>query len=184
MVSYMEFGVKFDEIVHEKSKVISRFLEIFDASNEGLWEMTSDNEVNFYNTNFHESFDVTLNGSNFDEWFSLIHRDDTTYFTNKIHQQLSQNLEKFKSQYRVLNVSGEYVWIEATGVAKYDYNGRMLYMVGSHKDITQQKDVERQIYKIAYVDRLTGLLNKESLVKDLQRKIEIGDDGALIYLNL
>ncbi|MGF1759896.1 EAL domain-containing protein [Photobacterium sagamiensis] len=179
----MEFEMTIDNVLDEKN-IINRFMDIFDASNEGLWEMTFDNKVNFYNNNFYENLDVSLKGSNLEEWIALIHPEDIEYFSNNVNQQVSDGLKRVKSQYRVKNKSGQYIWIEATGVTRFDKNGRYLYMIGSHKDITKEKMSERYIYNIAYIDQLTGLLNRSKLVEQLKGKIESQTDGALIYVNL
>ena len=180
----MDIGSVIDDALNDKNNIIKRFLDIFDASNEGLWEMTPDNQVNFYNTHFYSRFDINLNNSHLNEWLMLIHPDDTGYFSDNITRQMAANTERFKSRYRVRDKSGQYRWIEAVGVTKFDEQRQLLYMVGSHKDITEEKQNEERIYQFAYVDPLTGLLNRYRLTEAIRDKIAAHRQGALLYINL
>lgn len=163
------------------TKLELRHLEmLFDASKEGLWDMQPDGSVKFFNHNFYKDFEVNINASTLKEWQALIHPDDRAGFSNNVSNQTLNGIENFVSEYRVRNRRGDFVWIEAKGVAKFDRQGKFQYMVGSHSNITNRKNAEAQIYHLAYHDQLTGLYNRAMLVKQLIYE----KHDQMLYLNL
>ncbi|KKD00842.1 putative bifunctional diguanylate cyclase/phosphodiesterase [Photobacterium halotolerans] len=161
-----------------------RLLEIFDAGSEGLWEMTPDNMVNFYNTHFYENFDVSLHGSPLDEWIAIMHPEDKNQFIQNINTQVTEKITRFLSQYRVRDRQGDYHWIEAVGVIHADEHGNIIYMVGAHKDITEKKHYEDKLYQLAYCDSLTGLNNRRKLVETLTTLLEAHSQAAVMTFGL
>ena len=153
---------------------------LFDASNEGLWNMTPEGKVKFFNKTFYKNFEVSLENSTLEEWQDLIHPDDRLKFSDNVDVQTHTGIEDFVSEYRVRNRRGDFVWIEAKGIAQFDDEGNFLYMVGSHSDVTNRKHIEEQIYSLAYHDQLTGLFNRALLI---QRLIGCADK-QMLYFNL
>ncbi|HEY7865336.1 MAG TPA: PAS domain-containing protein, partial [Psychromonas sp.] len=135
-----------------KEEKLKRFIDIFEASHEGLWEMDPDLQVNFFNRSFYDSFDLSTGGSNMNEWIALVHPDDVHLFTRKVKQQIDNMTTIVDSEYRVRNKVGEYRWIAAKGASKFDPYGNLIYMVGSHKDVTEEKENQHMLYQTAYID--------------------------------
>ena len=159
---------------------IKHIEKLFIASNEGLWTMFADGTVTFFNKNFYENFELDLENATLEEWVSLIHPEDRKGFSSNVDLQIDQHIQKFVSEYRVKHKKGHYIWLEAKGVATFDENDQFEYMVGSHSVITERKRTEAKIYKLAYYDRLTGLLNRSALLEALETKDEI----QMLYFNL
>gem|GEM_PF-3504640 len=154
--------------------------KLFDASNEGLWTMRADRIVRFFNKNFYEKFNLNIEDSPIEEWIALIHPDDRVAFSNNVDEQTENGIQNFTSEYRVKHKKGHYIWIEAKGVATFDADGHFEYMVGSHTEITERKRTEAKMYKLAYYDRLTGLLNRSALLEALETE----DAIQMLYFNL
>jgi PAS domain S-box-containing protein len=145
----------------------SRFISMFDSAVEGLWIMGTDGQVSFYNHTFYQQFDLDLEGSHLDDWLALIHPLDKKTFTARVdeHVKNEPTNERVNSQYRVRKKDGSYCWIEAMGVMKQDESGS--YMVGNHRDISEQKLMESYIRQLAYFDKTSGLPNADRLKQDL-----------------
>ena len=173
-----------NESINEKTKGFERIMQLFEASNSGLWEMSEDGGMNFFNSSFYKDFDLNLENSNLLKWTALIHPEDLVKFNSNVELQITDNIESFKSEYRVKDIHGDYRWIEGRGVGKYNKNKNLLYMVGSHIDITERKLSENRIYHLAYHDYLTGLYNRSKLMNLLEDIIGDKTRGALIYLSL
>lgn len=88
----------------------------------------------------HYGFEHTL-----DSWDSRLHPDDYERVTNEIKQYLAGNSDIYVSEYRIRHKYGHYIWIRDTGVAQRDENGKAIYMVGSHLDITKLKEQQEAI---------------------------------------
>ncbi len=149
------------------NKNFDSLMALFDASSEGLWEMSPSGEMSFYNKNFYKNFNINLENSTLDEWIDLIHPEDKLKFSNNVDQQIGSGTVMFMSEYRVMNRKNQYVWIEAKGVTKYDDHGEYLYMVGAHQDITARKIDEIRIFDLAFKDKMTGLFNRSKLIETL-----------------
>jgi len=170
---------------NEKYKIdIERLNQIFEASKEGLWDMELDGDVRFFNSTFYDQFDLDIKNSTLEDWLSLVHPDDKVKFMNNVDEQIGSNQRLYKSQYRVMNKVGEFIWIDAIGLAVFDDQNNMEIMVGSHTDITDNKKNLDRIYQLAYYDKLTGLLNHERLTEMISEMLVERQSGALILINL
>ncbi|MCD4712737.1 MAG: EAL domain-containing protein [Clostridiales bacterium] len=149
------------------NKNFDSLMALFDASSEGLWEMSPSGEMSFYNKNFYKNFNISLENSTLDEWIELIHPADKATFGENVEHQIGSGTVMFVSEYRVMNRKNQYVWIEAKGVTKYDDSGEYLYMVGAHQDITARKIDEIRIFDLAFKDKMTGLFNRSKLIETL-----------------
>jgi len=165
-------------------KNIERLELIFEAAKEGMWDMDDDGNVRFFNSSFYENFDVSLDKSTLDEWIHLIHPEDKHVLRESVVTQKISRADVFKTQYRVKNKKNEYVWIEALGKAQYDADGKMLFMVGAHVDITERKKHEEKILFMAYHDDLTGLPNRSLLEKHIDEGMKNFKSGAILYINI
>ncbi|WP_087026214.1 putative bifunctional diguanylate cyclase/phosphodiesterase [Thaumasiovibrio subtropicus] len=161
-----------------------RMIELFSASNEGLWEMSPEGLCTYYTPSFYRIFNLPMPQSTLEEWQALIHPEDRNYFSNNVNHQIGDHVERFKSQYRVRNRHGEYVWIESTGIIKQDDDGNVLYMIGAHSDITREKTQRDHIYTLAYRDPLTKTYNRRKLLESLNNVDLAVTAGAVIYTNI
>ncbi|MDV7102931.1 EAL domain-containing protein [Vibrio sp. TH_r3] len=159
----------------------SRFISMFDSAVEGLWIMDVDGKVSFYNYTFYQQFDLVLDNSTLDDWLALIHPLDQKIFSAQVDEHIdeSDSEERVQSQYRVRKKDGNYCWIEATGVMKEDHSGR--FMVGNHRDISEQKLLESYIKQLAYYDKASGLPNSDKLKQDLS---ETDSNYILVHIHL
>jgi PAS domain S-box-containing protein len=158
-----------------------RFMSMFDTAVEGLWIMTPDRQVAFFNHTFYQQFPFNPEGASLSDWTDLIHPDDRHLFKDNVDKQLnfSEGDKKVLSQYRVLKKDGSYCWIEALGAMKRDDQGE--YMVGNHRDITSQKKLESSIRRLAFSDKVSGLPNRDQLKIDLQTR---KSDVTLLHIHL
>jgi len=163
---------------------IERLKLVFEASKEGLWDMDKDGQVRFFNSSFYENFDFKVDEGILEDWVDLVHPDDRQLFYDNVEEQIGNSVECFKSQYRVKNAQGDYVWIDAIGLSKFDENGELIFMVGSHMDVTEQKQFQDKIYQMAYFDDVSGLMNRERLNEIVSDDIRNGGEGALIQINI
>lgn len=171
-----------DTTGHQKTS-LDKLIALFDVSNIGLWEMFPDDTVHFFNVNFYKSFNVSLENSTIEQWISNIHPNDQFQFKKGIENHIHSGIESFKSEYRVYNKSGEIIWIEAQGVASFDEDGKLIFMVGSHTDITLQKNYNEKLYHMAYLDEETGFFNRKKLEADMTMYIKKACPFTIILLD-
>ena len=130
-----------------------------------------------------ETFD-----SNLPNWLGNIHPDDQAAVRDAFAACLDDG-GPYTMDYRRRTRAGDWKWLRSIGkVTQRDEGGRATHMVGIHTDISQIKEHERQLERIAHYDALTGLPNR-MLLSDRLRHAMVqaqrhGNRVAVVYIDL
>ena len=117
-----------------------------DATELGLWDhsfKTNSTSINPYY--------ATMLGYTFEEfessnWINLVHRLDLDELWQSWYAHIDGLVPFYQAEYRILTKSGHWKWIRARGQIKdHDANGSPLHFIGSHQDITTQKQAQREL---------------------------------------
>jgi diguanylate cyclase (GGDEF)-like protein/PAS domain S-box-containing protein len=119
-------------------------------------------------------------------WFRLVHPDDRELVLEAEARSLNDGAP-FSCEYRLLDRSGNEVWVRDDAVVRVDENGgRMLQ--GLMLDITPQKRAEERLLYLADHDSLTGLYNRRRFFHELDSYLawsqRHGDPGAVLLLDV
>ena len=87
----------------------------------------------------HGSFDGT-----FEAYHRLVHPEDLPKLLADIEAALSGR-EPYRTQHRIVPPTGEVQWVEGNGVVYRDEAGRPIRMVGTVRNITEQKRMEQAL---------------------------------------
>lgn len=159
------------------------FSRIFDVVNQGIFRLDSNLNMQFQNPSFYSQFDIDTDNATQADWEALIHPDDFKVFHQHVDSHFEGQQIRMVKQYRIRNRHGEYIWLEGTGVIIGE--GDSKYMVGSHKDITEQKQLEIRLRDAAYRDNSTGINNRQKLIVDIAEALEFKNNQyALIYIQV
>lgn len=94
----------------------------------------------------------------------------------------------FQIEYSMIHHDGHLIPVLARGYALRDAEGSALRLSGTNTDLTKQKETERRIYELAFLDHLTALPNRRLLVERLElaldRASRTGAAGALLVIDL
>src|SRR5690606_12829695 len=75
----------------------------------------------------------------------LIHPDDLPLARERLRHYLEDGTRMFRSEHRVLDANGQWVWIRARGRAvERDRDGKVVRMAGTALNITGDRQVERE----------------------------------------
>jgi len=84
--------------------------------------------------------------------------------------------------------AGEPYWVSISGQPIFDAEGRFTGYRGVARDITERKQAEAEIQRLAFYDELTGLPNRRLLMDRLACAATLsardGSHGALLFLDL
>ena len=163
-----------------------RYRLAMDASNDAIWEVDIlTNELTF-SSNWLDRFGLPIN-TRFDRnlWLALLHPEDRIRIEATIENHLKNKVYQYDFEYRARTVTGEYMWVHARGKVMLNDEGTPVRIVGALTDISERKQRDEQIYRMAYYDELTGLPNRSCLEKILSEKSLLDNaEGALLFIDL
>ena len=140
----------------------------------GHWEWRSDSRILICSSEIERLFGLTsgciLNSA--DDLSPIIHRDDREETLNTIDRAMRVG-ESYQLTYRVVLNGGQitYLYQEAVARALADGNGHCL--TGTVQDITERREAEQRTYHLTYYDDVTGLPNRATVKKDLERALSL-----------
>ncbi|MCC9070208.1 PAS domain-containing sensor histidine kinase [Flavobacterium sp. F-65] len=153
-----------------KLKVLEeRFQFALEASNTGVWDWNIKTNTVFYSS---QSFKILeINSAdifdNPERWDEIVHPDDLEEYYAAINEHFEKETPFYENFHRVLTSSGRYKWILDRGeVIERDSNGKPLRVIGTHTDITAQKEKELELVKTMklYSEKNSQLLNFSHIV--------------------
>ncbi|WP_432460895.1 diguanylate cyclase domain-containing protein [Agarivorans sp. QJM3NY_25] len=103
-------------------------------------------------------------------------------------QRCIETGENHDEEYRVVWPDSSIHWVRETGNVVNDKNGKVAKMMGVVRDITEEKNAENELMKLAHIDTLTGLPNRleleEKLAKAINQAKAEQSRVALIFIDL
>ena len=127
------------------------------SANVGLWEWRPQTGV----TNFDEVW-ANLVGYTLEElepvsietWNMLLHPDDHDVFENAVTEYFNGTLPTYECEIRLKHKAGHWVWILDRGkTVEWDKEGHPTRLVGTHIDITERVEYEKENQLLANVFR-------------------------------
>ncbi|HWA28588.1 MAG TPA: response regulator [Lacunisphaera sp.] len=117
------------------------------GSNEGVWDWNIEDDSMWFSPRWKSMlgfFDDEL-PSRRESWMSRIHPDDRSHVEAAITTHLMQNTQILHCEYRVMHKDGSWIWALVRGKAIFASDGHPRRMVGTHTDITRQKEAEAEL---------------------------------------
>lgn len=146
-----------------------RFKFALEASTEGVWDWDLSTNNVFYSAQSmkileQESLDIFDNP---ERWDQIVHPDDLAKYYSEIQDHFANITPFYENYHRVLTSSGKYKWILDRGkVIERDASGKPLRVIGTHTDISSQKEKELELIKTMelYSQQNSRLLNFSHIV--------------------
>lgn len=180
-----------------------RFQFALDASTVGIWDWDMVENRVFYSS---LSLKILEQDSSdiFDKpemWDKIVHPEDLEKYYSDIQDHFDNKIPFYENYHRVLTSSGRYKWILDRGkVIERDENGKPLRVVGTHTDVSAQKEKELALLKTMqlYSEQNSRLINFShivthnlnthvgnfKLVLDLLEMQDDGDDANEMMVHL
>ena len=153
----------------------------FQGTNEGIWDWNIlDNSV-YFSPRWKEMLgyrDEEL-PNELPTWSDRLHPDDADRVWEDAHKNINGETEYYENIHRLKHKDGHWVWILDRGKTQYDESGKAIRMIGTHVDITEEKEAQlkQNAEKIqtdinsASLNGLTHLINITS--KEIEEQTEI-----------
>lgn len=135
------------------------------GAREGMWDWNLETgEVVFTDTCYtmlgYEPNELTSKGY---KWQELIHPDDFAKVTDIFENHLKGNTDYYESVFRIKDSSGKWKWILDHGkIIERDKNNKAIRAIGTHIDISKQKEVEQQLQELLVTkDKLFSIISHD-----------------------
>ena len=170
-----------------------RLKHALSASNEGLWDWDLSNDKTYHNEACYSLLGYQPSdfetGNIHNHWHEIVHADDKSELLKTIKQCREGRIEYINTEYRYLHKNGKYIWFHTKGVVvEKDKKGKSIRLVGTHTDITKQKNYEEHLRQLATYDDLTDLPNRKLFLELLNGAIARGRRKtlrhAVLFLDL
>lgn len=136
-----------EESVQESEKRLQLALE---GSGDGLWDWNIVTKEVYFSPRYLEmlGYEVGELPGDLSTWERLVHPDDKLWVREILDAHLKDSSFPYAFEYRVQTKSGEWKWVANYGkVVLRDRNGLPLRMSGTHKDISDRKQIELEIIR-------------------------------------
>jgi PAS domain S-box-containing protein len=120
------------------------------ASDRGVWDWDLTTNKVYYSSESMKILEITESDlvAAPEEWDERVHPDDREEYYGNINLHFDNKIPFYETCHRVL-CSGKYKWILDRGkVIERDENGKPLRIVGTHTDISEQKEKEIELAKM------------------------------------
>lgn len=152
------------------------------------WDLTSDElylSPRWWQILGYEDYPVRSKAS---IWIDYIHPDDRERFIKDLVGYLKTGVESYEVELRIRHKDGHYVPILSRAFILRDASGWAIRISGTNSDLTERKQAEERINRLAFYDALTGLPNRRlfmaQLQKALQKSMRSPEHGALLFIDL
>ncbi len=129
----------------------ARFAAAMRATNDGVWEWRVADESAYYSPRWkailgYQPEEIPNHRS---EWRRRIHPQDAARVAQAFQDFLADAVPAFSIEYRLQHKDGSYRWIHSRAVLERDAAGKPLRMIGANSDITDRKQLEKELLSIS-----------------------------------
>jgi len=165
--------IKLQNALQESEKRLSYAVQ---ATNDGIWDSNLESgnlylSDNYYRILGYNPGEITITSKGFEEF---LHPEDKERVLQKIQECIEGKTKDYSAEFRIKTKSGKWKWILGRGkVISRDSTGKALRFLGTHVDISQRKQAEEKLEKLARIDSLTGCYNRRYGMEMLDRQIKL-----------
>jgi len=146
--------------LQKTQEIISMAMQV---ANDGVWDWHIDTNLVEFDERYYTmaGYEKDEFEYSFDEWSKRVHPDDIEASVEQFELYLDEQIESYDVEFRFLRKDNSYMWIRARGkIVARDEKGNALRFIGTHSDITLQKEHESKTIYQANYDSLTKLPNR------------------------
>ncbi|KYJ87291.1 bifunctional diguanylate cyclase/phosphodiesterase [Sulfurovum riftiae] len=84
-------------------------------------------------------------------WKRLVHKQDVVHVMKSVREHIKKHIKVFENNHRLRHKDGHWVWILGRARIIYDEQGNAVRMIGTHTDITKEKELQLQYSHYAQI---------------------------------
>ncbi|OQX33001.1 MAG: hypothetical protein B0D96_12435, partial [Candidatus Sedimenticola endophacoides] len=144
------------------------------ATNEGIWDFNREQHSFYFSPRFREiiGYRPQKGPPSLGTFYRMIYPEDRPLMKRRFREFLRSGRNFINIEHRMNRPDGSFVYVSNNCQAIRDDSGRVVRMAGSIQDITLQKEIENRLRHDASHDPLTGLYNRNWMIKRINRELE------------
>lgn len=121
-----------------------------------------------------------------ESWKSNLHLEDKDWVIKAFYDHVEGKEDMYRAVHRMYHSDGSIRWVSDRGrIIEYTDQGEPKRIVGTHIDITQEKRYEMELSRLAHVDPLTNLLNRNAIKSNYQQHFTSANiGGSIAFIDL
>lgn len=150
------------EQISGHNQLINRYKQLMLTLNEAVWDWNIGEGTIYYSDRWYTMLGY-LPGEiepTFDLWKESLHPEDLDRAVRALDEHISGKTDLYECLYRLRRKDGTWIWVNDRGIRQTGSDGRVRGMIGSHRDVTGEKDIREHLEKMIITDELTGLFNR------------------------
>ena len=167
-----------------------RWKYAIEGSGDGIWDWNPVTDDIFFSPQILNKLGYGSDHviATMEQWIAMIHPEDREKSNLTLDAHLNALSSEFSVNNRIRRADGSWLWVLSRGmVVTRDEDQLATRVVGTHTDISIQKDNEDLIWSQANIDTLTNLPNRR-MYKNYLRRLANGSFGSieftLFYIDL
>ena len=131
-------------------KLTTRLGLAFSGNGDGIFDWDMENDTIYFSPRWKSMLGYSSKEIRnlFCEWEKRVHPDDLQKAYEDVQAYLDAKTDAYENQHRLQHKDGSWVWILARGKAKFNEEGRAFRLIGTHTDITKEKNLEEELKKL------------------------------------
>ena len=127
-----------------------RFFTVMNGVNDGLFDFEYENRTIYYSPAYKAMLGYTEeeHPNTLETFKNLIHPDDSEKVFEVSRRYRMREIPNYVNVFRMLHKDGSWHWILSRGVGIWNKNGEMTRLIGTHTDITVQKNREEDLRQL------------------------------------
>jgi PAS domain S-box-containing protein len=158
----------------------TRFRDVADSAPVMIWISNAENRMTYVNRTLVQNTGFEPDETGQRKWVHHIHPEDAEAAGRTFDEQFDQRLPVVLS-YRIRYVSGDYRWVQETGIPRFLDDGTFIGFIGSVIDIHDHKLKEAQLrYQAGILENVSDII----ITTDLEYNVLSWNKLAEKYYNI
>ena len=141
---------RFERAEGDRDRAETRFMTVMSGINDGLYDLNFVNDTMYMSKEFkamlgYEEDEVPSTGKAAQ---ALIHPDDQEQALDVRREYILKHTPHYRNVFRMKHKDGSWRWMLSRGVGSWDKFGNIRSIVGTHTDITEQKNREEELREL------------------------------------
>lgn len=155
------------------------------GSNEGVWDWNLLDDTIYYSPRWKEmiGYGETEFPHKAEKFFESLHPEDQVRISETAFAYLAKKIPQYEVSFRLRHKQGYYVWILARGIAVWNDDGQAYRMVGTHMDLTAQKQAEAELQQAKEAAE-TANRAKSAFLANMSHELRTPLNGILGYTQI